>query len=366
MNAMATATSLSERAGRLGARLEAADLDALLVTDLVNVRYLTGFTGSNGFAVVGPELRRFVTDFRYVVQSAQQVDPSFERVRVAQELLDAVEDVLPGGAIRLGFEAAHLSVKEHARLRERLGGRVTLTPAPELVEELRAIKDELEIDRIRAAAELADAALRDVLEQGLVGRTEREVALALEVAMRERGAQRPSFDPIVAAGPHGALPHATPGDVPIGTDQLVVIDWGTQLDGYCSDCTRTFATGEVGDRGREIYALTLAAQLAGLEGVRAGVRAREADSASRQVIDEGGYGEQFGHGLGHGVGLEIHEAPRLSQRSEATLQAGNVVTVEPGIYLPGELGVRIEDLVVVREQGCEILTALPKELTVVG
>jgi Xaa-Pro aminopeptidase len=219
---------------------------------------------------------------------------------------------------------------------------------------------------MRAAAELADAALAEVLGQGLPGRTEREVAAALERAIRDRGAQRTSFPPIVAAGPHGARPHAQPRDVPIGPGELVVIDWGAELDGYCSDCTRTVATGALDDDAAAAYELVLEAQLAGLSAVRDGVHGRDADAAARAVIERAGQGEHFGHGLGHGVGLEIHEAPRVSQRSDATLRAGNAVTVEPGVYLPGRFGVRIEDLVIVTESGCEILTSLPKALTTVG
>jgi Xaa-Pro aminopeptidase len=183
--------------------------------------------------------------------------------------------------------------------------------------------------------------------------------------MREMGARRPSFDTIIAAGPHGALPHAEPRDVVIQPGQLVVIDWGAELDGYCSDCTRTVATGELDTHAQEIYALVRSAQLAGLEGVAAGRGGREVDAVARAVIEDVGHGEHYGHGLGHGVGLEVHEAPRLSQRSEDTLQAGNVVSVEPGVYLPGDLGVRIEDLVVVTERGCEILTSVPKDLRIV-
>jgi Xaa-Pro aminopeptidase len=184
--------------------------------------------------------------------------------------------------------------------------------------------------------------------------------------MRRLGAERASFDTIVAAGAHGALPHATPRDVEIGEGEIVVIDWGALVDGYCSDCTRTVATGEVGDEEREVYALVLEAQLAGLDAVRAGTACRDVDSIARERIGAAGHGEHFGHNLGHGVGLDIHEDPRLSQRSDAVLEPGNVVTVEPGIYLPGAFGVRIEDLVVVTAEGREILTSVSKELTVVG
>jgi Xaa-Pro aminopeptidase len=354
------------RADRLTAVLPDEGIDLLLVTALVNVRYMTGYTGSNGLALVGPKMRMFVTDFRYVEQAAAEVDPSYDRRRDQLELFDAVLDALPAGDIRLGFDDAHVTVRQHGRLRELLPERVELVKAGGLVERLRAVKEPEEIERIRAATITADAALAWLLEQGLIGRTERELADSLERAMRENGAQRPSFDSIVASGAHGALPHATPRDVQVRRGEMVVIDWGAEVDGYCSDCTRTLAAGEPSAEAREVYELVLAAQLTGLETVRAGVGGREVDAAARAVIDAGGHGEHFGHGLGHGVGTEIHEAPRLSMRSEDELETGNVVTVEPGIYLPGKLGVRIEDLVVVGEDGCEILTSLEKALTVVA
>ena len=356
---------MKERSERLVASLADAGVDAMLVTGLVNVRYLTGYSGSNGLALVGPQTRTFITDFRYVEQSAEEVDPSFERRTAPQELLDLVPEALGPGPLRLGFEDAQMSVRTHARLAELLGEQVELVPMGGAVERLRAVKEPEEVQRIRAACAVADAALDNVLSEGIVGRTEREVALALELAMRELGAQRPSFGSIVAAGPHGALPHAQPRDVNIEAGQLVVIDWGAELDGYCSDCTRTVATGPLDGQGQEVYAIVRAAQLAGVEAVRAGRDGRDVDAVARGQIEESGYGDQFGHGLGHGVGLEVHEAPRLSKRSEDQLAAGNVVSVEPGIYLPGSLGVRIEDLVVVTDTGCEILTKLSKELRVV-
>jgi Xaa-Pro aminopeptidase len=357
---------MSDRADRLVSCLPEIGADLLVVTSLVNVRYLTGYTGSNGVAVVGPSTRLFLTDFRYTEQSAAEVDSAFDRTIATLDLLEGIADALPGGELRLGFEDAHLSVRSHARLRELMPDRVELVAAGDAVEALRAVKEPGEIERIAAATSIADDALRRVMEQGLVGRTELEVATAMERAMRDLGAQRPSFDSIVAAGPHGALPHAKPRQVEIGAGELVVIDWGAELDGYCSDCTRTLATGELSETAREVYELVRRAQLAGLEAVRAGTGGREADAAAREVIAEAGHGEHFGHGLGHGVGMEIHEGPRLSQRSDAVLADGNVVTVEPGVYLPGEFGVRIEDLVVVNDGGCDILTSLPKELITVG
>ena len=342
------------------------DADMMLVTSLVNVRYLTGYTGSSGLALIGPDTRAFVTDFRYEEQSAQEVDPSFDRVIARTELFEEIAGRLPDRPVRLGFEDAVMTVRAHAHLGETLGARAALVAAGSPVEALRAVKEPDEVQRIAAAAQLADAALREVMEQGLAGRTEAEVALAIEDGMRRRGASGASFETIVAAGPHGARPHAVPRDVAIGTGELVVIDWGAVLDGYCSDCTRTLATGEPGEEARIVYDLVLEAQLAGLDAIRAGVGGKQADSQARERIVAGGHGGHFGHSLGHGVGLEVHERPRLSQRSDDLMVAGNVVTIEPGVYVPGEVGVRIEDLGVVTESGCDVLSHIPKELITVG
>jgi Xaa-Pro aminopeptidase len=355
---------MSTRADRLTESLAEAGVDAILITNLVNVRYLTGFTGSNGAALIGPDIRAFATDFRYVEQAAEEVDTAFGRLPASPDLLEAVKGALPEGELRLGFEEAHVTVREHARLREKMPTRVELIATNALVERLRAVKEPREVAAMRAAAALADEAFERLIEQGLLGHTERELATALEFEMRRRGATRASFDPIVAAGPHGALPHATPRDTEVRAGQLVVIDWGAELDGYCSDCTRTVAAGPVTDKGAEVYQVVLDAQLAGLQATTAGASGREVDAVARRRIGEAGYGEYFGHGLGHGVGLEVHEEPRLGQRSDSVLAPGNAVTVEPGVYLPGELGVRIEDLVVVTATGCEILTGRPKTLTV--
>jgi Xaa-Pro aminopeptidase len=363
------------RATRLAEELAGLDADALLVDSLVNVRYLTGFTGSSALALVmgdatGARLggHRFFSDFRYATQSTEQVPETFEREIVTGELLDALAGALADAGGRLGFDDASLTVKQYRKLEEQLGEGWELVPCAGAVERLREVKDAGEIERIRAASELADEALRTVLEDGLVGRTERDVALELELRMRRLGAQAPSFPSIVAAGAHGALPHAAPREQQISPDVLVTIDWGALHEGYCSDCTRTYATGEaISEQAREVYELVLSAQLQGLEAVRAGLSGREIDAIARAVIEDAGYGEHFGHGLGHGVGMEIHEGPRLSRTAgEEPLCAGNIVTVEPGVYLPGVLGVRIEDLVVVGEDAQEALTGLPKALTVVS
>jgi len=355
---------VSERADRLSALVVAEGLDALLVTDLFDVRWTCGFTGTSGLALVGPELRVFVTDFRYVEQAAGQV-AGFDRRRAETELFDALPGALPDGELRLGFDDAELSVRRHAALRERLGDRVELVAAGGLGKRLRAVKDAGEVERIRAAAALADEALEAVLEGGLAGRAEREVALALEVAMRERGAEAASFEPIVASGAHGALPHAEPRDAEIPRDELVVIDWGARLDGYCSDCTRTYATGEAGEEAVAAHALVDEAREAALAALRPGPTGRELDAVARELIEAAGHGERFGHGLGHGVGLEVHEGPRLGRTGDAPLAAGNVVTIEPGVYVPGRFGVRIEDLAVVGEDGAEVLTGLDRTLRIV-
>ena len=359
---------MSDRPARLLQALseDTQGVELMLVTSLVNVRYLTGFTGSNGAALIGRDRRLFLTDFRYVEQAAAEVDPTFERHILANGFFEELAGLLPGGELRLGFEDRPVTVHDHGTLREKLPSEVELVAAGAPVEALRAVKDAAELERMRAACELADAALREILEQGVAGRTEAEVALALEDAMRHRGASAAAFDTIVAAGAHGALPHATPRAEPIAKGQLVVIDWGAVLDGYCSDCTRTVASGEIGEQARIVYDLVLEAQLAGLEQVRPGVGGPDADGAARRIIDAAGHSEHFGHSLGHGVGLEVHEKPALSVRSHDVLEPGNVVSCEPGVYVPGEVGVRIEDLCVVTPSGREVLTHIPKELVVVG
>ena len=372
------------RVDRLVAELREHELDVLLVWGIVNIRYLTGFTGSNALVLVavdkpaggrggsdGSGRHRFITDFRYTTQSAEQVPDLFVREIVSGDMLDATVDILTsaeGDAGRLGFDDASLTVAQHTHLRELLPDSWELIPCAGAVERLRAVKDEEEIARIRAASELADEALRRILERGLAGRTERDVAIDLELEMRRLGAEGPSFPSIVASGAHGALPHAEPRSEQIARDVLVTIDWGALHEGYCSDCTRTYATGEgVSARAREIYELVLSAQTQGLAAVQAGPSGVELDAVARAVIEDAGYGEQFGHGLGHGVGLEIHEGPRLSRTAgDDPLLAGSVVTVEPGVYLPGECGVRIEDLLVVRADGHGVLTGLPKELSVIS
>jgi Xaa-Pro aminopeptidase len=353
------------RADRVAARLAERELDFLLVTDLVNVRYLTGFTGTNGLAVVGPDTRRFITDSRYVERAKAEVS-GFDVEPAAQELHAALAAGWPGGELRVGFEDQNVSVRSHAKLRQTLADRITLVAAGGLVEAERAVKEPSEIAAIRVAAGLVDDIYAWLLEWGIAGRTEREVALALEQEMRVRGAEAPSFPSIVAAAENGALPHATPRDVAIPPDTLVTLDIGARVDGYCSDCTRTWATGELPDDLAALYDTVLRAQETALSAIRPGPEGREIDAIARDIIDAAGHAEHFGHGLGHGVGMDVHEAPRLSRTAEGRLVAGHVVTVEPGIYLPGRGGARIEDLVVVTADGRDVLSGTAKTLTSVG
>ena len=347
------------RADRVADALRERELDALIVTHLVNVRWLTGFTGTNAVAVVGADGRRtFLTDFRYVERAEAEVS-GFEQRRGGRDLLADAAAELEG---RVGFEDDHLAVSPWQRLTDA-AAPVELVGTGRLLEDLRAVKEPAELAAIRAAAALADEVLSaTVLADGLAGRTEHDVALAIERELRERGAE-PAFPPIVAAGEHGALPHAEPRDVEIPTGTLVVVDWGAQLDGYCSDCTRTFATGDIGERATEVYELVERAQAEALAAVRAGASCKEVDAVARTMIGDAGHGEHFGHGLGHGVGLEVHEEPRLTANAEGDLVAGNVVSVEPGIYIAGEIGVRIEDLVAVGDDGPDLLSSHAKALT---
>jgi Xaa-Pro aminopeptidase len=338
------------------------ELDQLFVSDLTNVRYLTGFTGTNGACLVGRDELTFFTDFRYTERAAREVGPEWGRPEAERELVPQIAGRMSG---RVGFEDAKVSVRQLARLEAAVGEDVDLVPAGDLVEELRAVKRPEEIERIAAAAELADEVYRWVVERGFVGRTERDVAEAAVARIRELGAE-PGFPPIVAAGENGAIPHAEPGDREIGSGELIVFDMGALLDGYYSDCTRTFATGEPDDEAREVYELVLRAQAGALEAIRPGPSGKELDAVARELIDEAGHGDHFGHGLGHGVGLELHEGPRLATTSEDELREGNVVTVEPGVYLPRKFGVRIEDLVVLEGDGHRNLSGFPKDLTVVG
>jgi Xaa-Pro aminopeptidase len=357
---------VAPRLGRLRATFADAKLDALLVTKLANIRYLTGFTGSAALLLVQPEGALFVTDGRYAQRSEEELGAAgVSGVKIHIGLTAAGQRASLAAAVpvstRLGLEAHDVTWAAQQEYAGTFEG-VTLVPADPLVEQLRRVKDAGEIDRIRRACAIADDAFQSLLPRLGQGITEREFALALEFAMRERGASGNSFDPIIASGPNGSKPHAVPSDRVIGRGELVVCDFGCIVDGYCSDMTRTVSVGDPGPDARHLYEVVLASQQAGRARVAIGVECAAVDRASRDVIVEAGWGDAFSHGTGHGVGLEIHEAPRVASTASDTLRAGDVVTVEPGVYLPGVGGVRIEDTVVVGADGADPLTHAPKEL----
>jgi Xaa-Pro aminopeptidase len=339
-------------------RLRAALEEPLLVTNVVNVRYLTGLRSSNAALLVEPDRLRLFADFRYA-EAARSV-AGVEFVETSRNLVGSLAELLTG---RVAFEAHDLTYSGYDTLRR---GGLELVPAQGVVERLRRVKDESELEAVKRAAAVGDRAFEQLAEERFVGLTERELAWRMESLLHDAGAEGLSFPVIVAAGPNGANPHTEPGDRAIESGELVVIDAGCVVGGYCSDCTRTFATGELPKRLTDAYDVCLQAQLAGLAAVRSGVSGADADSAAREIVDATPFAGRFGHGLGHGVGLAVHEGPTLRPESEDVLEPGNVVTVEPGIYISGEGGVRIEDLVVVRDDGAEILTSFGKELVTVS
>ena len=352
----------------------------MLVTDLINVRYLSGFSGSNGALLVFADDRVPVlaTDGRYRTQAAEQA-PDLE-IAIERALgRYLVGEAADGGVRKLGFESNVVTVDGFDALTSELderGGETELVRAAGTVEALREVKDAGELALLRLACEAADAALDDLVARGGLGpgRTEREVSRELEALMLDHGADGISFETIVAAGPNSAIPHHRPTDAVLAEGDFVKIDFGALVAGYHSDMTRTFVLGKAADWQLEIYQLVADAQRAGREALRPGAGLREVDAAARQLIADAGYGENFGHGLGHGVGLQIHEAPGIGATSAGTLLAGSVVTVEPGVYLPGRGGVRIEDTLVVAGgtlkepqtagQTPELLTRFPKELAI--
>lgn len=360
------------RRAALRSQLRERDLDALLVVDLRNVRYLTGFTGSNAALLVhagdepGAESRTvFCTDGRYLTQSAQQL-PDLERMIDRPCPPALVERAAGKGYSRTGYESHRITVEELDTLAGVAEG-IELVRAPGLVERLRMVKDDDEIEALRMACAAADRALAELIEHGglRAGRTEREVARDLESRMLDHGAAGPSFETIVATGVHSAIPHHRPTDTVLHAGELVKLDFGALVDGYHSDMTRTFVLGAPADWQRELYDLVAAAQTAGRGALAVGAEVKDVDAAARDVVEAAGRGEEFLHGLGHGVGLEIHEAPALAKTGEGTLSAGMAVTVEPGVYLSGKGGVRIEDTLVVRDGEPELLTLTTKQLVVV-
>ncbi len=336
-----------------------AGVDALLCTDLVSVRYLTGFTGSSGMLLVTPDHAVLITDGRYRAQAGEQLAASgtAASIEITRKPLEALPSRL-SGVDRLGLEADSVSWAASQRYAEALDAELVATSG--LVAAHRAVKDPGEVARLEAAADIADAALANLTDRLVPGTVERDFGLALDGEMVRLGADGRSFETIVASGPNAAKPHARPTDRVFEDGDLIVIDFGALVDGYHSDMTRTFAVGELSEVQQRMVAVVTEAQAAGVEAVEPGVAARTVDEVCRSVISEAGWGEAFAHGTGHGIGLVIHEGPRVSTDSDDVLRSGHCVTVEPGVYLPEHGGVRVEDSVVVTPEGCRRLTKFPK------
>ena len=356
------------RLAALRATLVERELDAMLVTSLPNVRYLTGFSGSAALLVVfAASPLVLVTDFRYAVQVANEVG-DYATVRIeANTLWAGLREVLSGApeGTRIIFESAHLRVSDFDRLAE-LAGRWQWKGSVGVIEALRERKDAGELQLIREAVRIAERALERTIRDVRVGLTERQVAGILEHHLRDLGSDAPPFETIVASGERAALPHARASTRELRAGEFLLIDFGASFDGYCSDITRTFALQSVKPEMQHVHDIVREATLSASAGVRAGMRGKDADAIARGYIESRGFGELFGHSLGHGIGLEVHEGPRLARTAEAPLPLGSVVTIEPGIYKPGWGGVRIEDDVYLAEEGPHVLTSFPRELLVIG
>lgn len=356
-----------ERLNKFRAILAEKDLDGFLVTSPENRRYLSGFTGSSGVLLVNQQQAVLLTDFRYLEQAAEQTAGSGFSVKKHQPKLwpTVIEEISAwskGQNIRWGFESEHLVEKDFSFLRDNLS-QVKLVPTEGLINLLRRKKSAEEIDFIRKAVKITDQAWKELLSEIKPGKRESEIAATFEYFQRRLGAEGTSFQTIVASGPRSALPHGVAGERRVEEGDFIVLDGGALYNGYCSDFTRTIVVGQPTAKQIEMYNLVLKAQEAALEGMRPGMTGKEVDALAREVITEAGYGDNFGHGLGHSLGLAIHESPRLSPLDETVLEPGMVLTVEPGVYLPDWGGIRIEDVVVVTEDGIENLTSTPKKLS---
>ncbi|MFD0711037.1 M24 family metallopeptidase [Paenibacillus sp. GCM10027626] len=351
----------NRRVTAIRAQLNELKLDGLLIASAVNRRYVSGFTGSAGIVLLTPTDEWLVTDFRYNVQAAEQA-AGFQVVQQQARAIDTVAELVKkAGLKRIGFEQSLVTFSEHALWASVLKD-VELAPTSGIVEKRRMYKDEDELEIMRAAARLADEAYEHVLGFIKPGVREGDVALELEMYMRSRGATATSFETIVASGERSALPHGVASERQIGVNEFVTMDFGALFGGYCSDLTRTVVVGRAQERHREIYSIVLEAQQAALDGIKPGMTGREADAIARDIIARYGFGEQFGHSTGHGLGMEVHEMPRLSKLADDVLEPGMTVTVEPGIYIPGFGGVRIEDDIVITATGNTRLTTSAKEL----
>ncbi|HBG45450.1 MAG TPA: hypothetical protein DDW94_00510 [Deltaproteobacteria bacterium] len=346
----------------LKAALKTEKVDAILVSDINSARYLSGFTGSNVFMIITPREAFFLTDPRYTEQAKAEVRGC--KIRIFKKAFDEIADIAKGLKVKtLGFEAANLNFSTYSKLDKALS-KVKLKPTAGVVGKLRQRKDAFEIERLKASASLLDAGFKAAMRFIKPGAVEEEAAFSVEVAMRRRGAEALAFDTIIASGPRGALPHGKASGKKIKKGELVVVDMGVIKDGYNSDETRTFSVGRPQARQKEVYRIVKEAQAVAIDAVKAGVKASDVDAAARGYIEKAGYGKYFSHGTGHGTGLEIHEGPSISPISEDVLHEGMVITVEPGIYIPGWGGVRIEDMVLVKKGGCEMLTNSIRDLVI--
>ena len=350
---------------RIQEKLVEKELDAVLVTDEKNQRYACGFPFTDGLVFVSRDSAYLITDSRYI-EAAEKASGDcckvqlYDREKPLFALLKAA--IAETGAKKIGAEEKKLSYNDYSAYENRLG--MKLLPAQSVFEELRQSKNEEELAAMREAQAISEAALDEVLYIIKPGMTEREVAAELVYRMLRHGSEGNSFDPIVVTGKKTSMPHGVPGDEIIRDGDFVTMDFGSLKHGYCSDMTRTVAVGHVTDEMRNIYDTVLKAQLAGIAAAKAGVPGRDIDGAARKVIADAGYGQYFGHGFGHSLGLDIHEAPNANPRGETPMPVGAVVSAEPGIYIPGKYGVRIEDVVIIREGGCEIITKAPKQLII--
>jgi Xaa-Pro aminopeptidase len=352
------------RLSRIRKEMAARGLSRLVVSNQLNVRYLSGFTGDTGWLLVGPDSASLVTDFRFEEQAAKEVLPEVTLAIDKRDVLAATCEALAKVEGRIGLEAASLSFAAYEKLAQAVNAE--LVGLEGLVEGFRKIKDAGEIACLTRAVEVTDTVFAEILKEIRPGLSEIELAARMDFLVRRRSTDVAPFKTIVASGERSSLPHATPTERVLRRGDLVKLDFGASVDGYCSDLTRTVVVGKANDRQREIFGIVLEAQLKAEAGIRAGMKGSEADALARQHIESKGYGERFGHSLGHGIGLEVHEEPRLSQKNDSPLEEGMVTTVEPGIYLPGWGGVRIEDDVVVEAEGSRVLTKATKDFIELG
>lgn len=353
---------MSQRIEKLLTQMELLNIDAVIVSNPYNRRYLSGFTGSSGYLVISKEKRIMLTDFRYIEQATKQCQ-GFEIVDFFKKgLMDTLaESLVDCKAIRIGFENATLTYKEFTHFEATLKG-FEWVPLHDVIEKIRMIKDEQEIKTVALASSIGDAAFSHILTVIRQGMTEIDVAIELEFFMKKQGASKLSFDTIVASGTRSSLPHAVPTNKVIESGDFVTLDFGCIFEGYCSDMTRTIVVGKASERQKEIYELVLKAQQTALEMIQPGIVGKVGDSYARSIINNAGYAQYFGHGLGHSLGLEVHEQPRFSQLSDEIILPGMIMSVEPGIYIPDFGGVRIEDLILIETSGIRNFVTSPKEL----